>query len=116
MIDIGKKIKTLRQQKGWSQGDAAALLKISVPAFSKIEADITGVNLSRLEEIAKIFDVTIADLILAEGEKTPEYRDELKAAKDTIDQQSAKINHLQEYVITLYEELLRFKKQAATLT
>ena len=34
---IGKNIRRLRQKKGWSQSQVAAELKISVPAFSKIE-------------------------------------------------------------------------------
>jgi len=112
MNDVGKKIKTLRQLKGWSQGEAAKLLNISVPAFSKIEGDITGINLTRLAEIAKIFDVSIVELLLPDTERSPEYTDELKIAKGTIDQQAAKIFQLQEYVITLYEELLQFKKHS----
>jgi transcriptional regulator with XRE-family HTH domain len=36
MHSIGKKIKTLRQQKGWSQSEIAEMLSISIPAFSKL--------------------------------------------------------------------------------
>ena len=112
MNDVGKRIKTLRQLKGWSQGDTAKQLNISVPAFSKIEADITGINLTRLAEIAKIFDVSIIELLSPDAVKGADYIDELKIAKSTIDKQAAKINQLQEYVITLYEELHQFKKNA----
>ena len=55
MQDLGKKIKMLRQQNGWSQGDVAKRLDISVPAFSKIETGVTDINLSRLEQIVTIF-------------------------------------------------------------
>ncbi len=38
---IGKNIRQLRQKNGWSQGEVAKRLSISIPAFSKIE---TGIN------------------------------------------------------------------------
>ncbi|MDB5030796.1 helix-turn-helix transcriptional regulator [Mucilaginibacter sp.] len=110
MFEIGKRIKTLRQQRGWSQGDIAELLNISVPAFSKIESDVTDVNISRLNQIAETFGVRVIDLISTQVEPSQSLLDELKEAKDTIVAQSAKINHLQEYIITLYEQLQ--KKQA----
>lgn len=106
MFEIGKRIKTLRQQKGWSQSDIAKLLNISVPAFSKIESDITDVNISRLNQIAETFGVPVIDLISTQVEPPSQsLLDELKEAKDTIAVQSAKINQLQEYIITLYEQL-----------
>jgi transcriptional regulator with XRE-family HTH domain len=36
MKALGKKIRLLRHQKGWSQEDVAKKLDISIPAFSKI--------------------------------------------------------------------------------
>lgn len=109
MLEIGKKIKALRQKKGWSQVDVAEMLGISVPAFSKIETDITDVNVSRLAQIADIFEVHISTMFLDEETESKESEDELKKAKDTIETQAAKISHLQEYIITLYEELHKVK-------
>jgi len=105
MFEIGKRIKTLRQQKDWSQSDIAKLLNISVPAFSKIESDVTDVNISRLNQIAETFGVPVTDLISTQVEPSQSLLDELKEAKDTIAAQSVKINQLQEYIITLYEQL-----------
>ncbi|MEB0261124.1 MULTISPECIES: helix-turn-helix transcriptional regulator [unclassified Mucilaginibacter] len=112
MHEIGKKIKSLRQKKAWSQGDVAKLLDISVPAFSKIETEITDLSLSRLEKIAEIFGVSLPDMLLPASEQSKEYTDELVKAKETITEYSFKILHLQEYVITLYEELHQFKKHS----
>lgn len=105
MLEIGKKIKGLRQKKGWSQLETAERLGISVPAFSKIETDVTDLNVSRLSQIANLFEVHISEMFLSDTEESPEAQDELKKAKDTIEAQAAKISHLQEYIITLYEEL-----------
>ena len=41
---IGKSIRILRHQHGWSQEDIANRLGISIPAFSKIETGVTEVN------------------------------------------------------------------------
>jgi len=105
MFEIGKRIKTLRQQRDWSQSDIAKLLNISVPAFSKIESDVTDVNISRLNQIAETFGVPVIDLISTQVEPSQSLLDEFKEAKNTIAAQSAKINQLQEYIITLYEQL-----------
>jgi transcriptional regulator with XRE-family HTH domain len=45
MKTLGKKIRLLRHQKGWSQEEVAKRLDISIPAFSKIETGITDINL-----------------------------------------------------------------------
>ena len=56
---VGKNIRTLRHQRGWSQEDVAHRLGISIPAFSKIETGVTDINLSRLEQIANIYEVNV---------------------------------------------------------
>ena len=109
MLEIGKKIKSLRQKKGWSQVDIAEMLGISVPAFSKIETDITDVNVSRLSQIADIFEVHISQMFLDENAGASESQSELEKSKETKEAQTAKISHLQEYIITLYEELHKVK-------
>ena len=109
MLEIGKKIKTLRQTKGWSQAEIAEMLNISVPAFSKIETDITDINVSRLKQIADIFGVTLSEMVSTSETENVAYNNELKDAKDMIENQASKISHLQEYIITLYEELHKTK-------
>ncbi len=111
MFDIGKKIKTLRQQRGWSQGDISRMLNISVPAFSKIETDVTDINLSRLKQIADIFNVSVYEMLSTGSVPDNTNADELRIAVEKIEQQSAKISQLQEYIITLYEELHKTRQK-----
>ena len=59
---IGKKIRMLRHQKGWSQEEVSKQLDISIPAFSKIETGVTDINISRLEQIAALFKLTVIQL------------------------------------------------------
>ncbi len=110
MYEIGKKIKSFRQRRGWSQGDIAALLKISVPAFSKIESDVTDMSISRLKQIADVLEVPVTHLISDEEKQSQTVLDELQEAKRVINTQSLKITQLQEYIITLYEQLHKQKQ------
>jgi len=107
---LAKNIRSLRQQYGWSQGDIAAKLGISIPAFSKIETGVTDVNLSRLEQIATVFAIPLANL-LAPEEIQPDISQQLEveAIMQKVQERESQISALQKKVIVLYEEL--HKKQ-----
>lgn len=112
MLNIGKKIKSLRQERGWTQGDVASKLNITVAAFSKIETDVTDVSLTRIQTLAGIFEVSVSELLgLNNVVAINDNSEELIQAKEMIDKLSGKINHLQEYIITLYEELHKTKTE-----
>ncbi len=112
MQDIGKKIKLMRQQNGWSQGDVAKKLDISVPAFSKIETGVTDINLSRLEQIVAVFDTTVVELLTSQTPAQNMVNDnELKVARDKADDYASQILQLQQQVIHLHEELRRVSNQ-----
>jgi transcriptional regulator with XRE-family HTH domain len=69
MEHVGRDIRTLRQKEQWSQGEVAKRLDISIPAFSKIETGITDINLSRLDQISRLFNVSIMEILCKPGEK-----------------------------------------------
>jgi len=88
---VGKNIRTIRHQRGWSQEDVANRLGISIPAFSKIETGVTDINLSRLEQIANIYEVNVVNLLALDAEDA--------------EPQVSHLNVAQRKVILLYEEL-----------
>ncbi|EIC28951.1 MULTISPECIES: helix-turn-helix domain-containing protein [Methylomicrobium] len=59
---VHEKIRLLRQLKGWSQEEAASKLEMSPNGYGSIERGETDVNLSRLEQIAALFGIKLADL------------------------------------------------------
>jgi len=67
---LGTNIRSLRQKLGWNQAEAAKRLQISTPAFSKIETGITDISISRLNELADIFQVDVASIIAPAGERS----------------------------------------------
>jgi transcriptional regulator with XRE-family HTH domain len=102
---VGKNIRTLRHQHGWSQEDIANRLGISIPAFSKIETGVTDINLSRLEQIAGIYEVNVINLLSLEAEEAEPQVSNLSIAQKKITDREAEIANLQRKVILLYEEL-----------
>ncbi len=108
MNSLGKRIRLLRQQRGWSQEDVAKRLDISIPAFSKIETGITDVNLSRLNQISKLFDLSVVQLLSStdtEREATENARKELMELNKRLQDREGEIISLQKKVIDLYEQL-----------
>lgn len=113
MKTLGKKIRLLRHQKGWSQEDVAKRLDISIPAFSKIETGITDINLSRLEQIATLFDMTVVQLLtFNETEQDQKFINELETVHKRLIDRETEVIELQKKVIELFEEL-RHRKEIA---
>ncbi|MFC6098660.1 helix-turn-helix domain-containing protein [Olivibacter domesticus] len=106
MKSLGKKIRLLRHQNGWSQEDVAKRLDISIPAFSKIETGITDVNLSRLQQIAKLFDMSVVQLLnFNDADEEKKYTTDLEQANKKLQERNNDVIELQKKVIELYEEL-----------
>ena len=102
---VGKNIRTYRHQYGWSQEDVASRLGISIPAFSKIETGVTDINLSRLEQIANIYEIEVAQLLSLEMEEEEIEPSNLSIIQKKLLDREAEIANLQRKVILLYEEL-----------
>ncbi|NEU09484.1 helix-turn-helix transcriptional regulator [Flavihumibacter sp. R14] len=110
MKTLGKKIRLLRHQKGWSQEDVAKRLDISIPAFSKIETGITDVNLSRLEQISTLFEMSVVQLLtFNDTEQQEKYNSDLEVLTKKVQDRETEVIELQKKVIELYEELRRSK-------
>lgn len=106
MKTLGKKIRLLRHQKGWSQEDVAKRLDISIPAFSKIETGITDVNLSRLEQIAALFEMSVVQLLtFTDSDHDQKAINELEVINKKLMDRETEVIDLQKKVIELFEEL-----------
>ncbi len=106
MNALGKKIRLLRHQKGWSQEDVAKRLDISIPAFSKIETGITDVNLSRLNQISKLFGLSLVQLLsTSDSEEEKQVQDEINELNKKLQSRESEVIELQKKVIDLYEQL-----------
>jgi transcriptional regulator with XRE-family HTH domain len=110
MKALGKKIRLLRHQKGWSQEDVAKKLDISIPAFSKIETGITDINLSRLEQISILFEMSVVQLLTFNDlEEDQKAINELESVNKKLMDRETEVIDLQKKVIELFEELRQAK-------
>jgi transcriptional regulator with XRE-family HTH domain len=112
MEELPKHIRLLRHEKGWSQGDFAKRLGLSVPAFSKMEAGVTDITLSRLQQMALILDMSLMKLLQYDDGSATNQSAQLDIARETIRLQNAHILDLQKQVIILHEEVRRLYKEA----
>jgi transcriptional regulator with XRE-family HTH domain len=63
MKNFGDNIRLVRQAKGYSQENVAKLLDMSPSGYAKIERGESDIAVSRIEEIAKVFEVEPAQLV-----------------------------------------------------
>lgn len=103
MKSIGDQIKQCRLALNLSQADAAKKLNISTPAFCKIETGQTDLNISRLQQISKVFKVPIIQLLGLSA--APDSAEELAMLKKELIEKDEEINKLRKKVIDLYDKL-----------
>jgi transcriptional regulator with XRE-family HTH domain len=105
MNTLGKNIRSLRHQFGWSQAEVAKRLEISTPAFSMIETGISDINISRLVEFATMFQVHVLEIIPAECVSTENFfKTELDKRNIELAEARCEVINLQVKLIRLFEE------------
>ncbi|MDO4227752.1 helix-turn-helix domain-containing protein [Neisseria sp.] len=64
---VSDKIRALRELNNWSQEEMAERMHISKSSYSRLERDESKLDLSKLEKLAAIFKVDIAELLTSDG-------------------------------------------------
>jgi transcriptional regulator with XRE-family HTH domain len=59
---INEKIRFMRQQKGWTQGEMAKRLNMSANGYGNIERGNSNINMIKLKKIAAILDENLLAL------------------------------------------------------
>ncbi|NNU33026.1 helix-turn-helix transcriptional regulator [Mucilaginibacter sp. S1162] len=113
MKSLGKKNQTITPPEGMEPEDVAKRLDISIPAFSKIETGITDINLSRLEQISNLFEMSVVQLLtFNDMEQEQKFVNELDLVNKKLTDREVEIIELQKKVIELFEELRHNKATA----
>ncbi len=63
MINIGEKIKKVRKLGNFTQNYVAEKLQMTQAGYSKIELGVVDLPYSRLEQIAKVLNMKVEDII-----------------------------------------------------
>lgn len=61
LVTVGEKIKTLRRERGWSQGDLGDKVGIKAQNISKYEKDKSKPRESTLKIFAEVFDLPLSE-------------------------------------------------------
>lgn len=68
-MELGKKLKTLREQHGFSQIEIANYLHVTKQAVSKWENDLSMPENDKLDLLAKLYDLSIEEMLENRGKK-----------------------------------------------
>lgn len=63
IVEVGKKIRNIRELKNFSQEYLAQKLGLTTRAYSKIETEETQLTISRLNEISLILNITPQEIL-----------------------------------------------------
>ena len=110
MNSIGKKIKRLREIKGFKQEHMSDLLNISQQSYSNIENGKIDVHFSKIEQIAEAFDMSVESLVGFDEKYILNNYGEVSGSSNTIG-----INHFPEKVIQLYEDKIKLLEDKVLL-
>lgn len=109
MFEIGEKIKKMRELKNYKQDYMAQHLNITQAGYSKIESGQTDISFSKLNEISKILEVSVEDLISFDSQKFFNSFNNVKGNNNGnvfINMSNEDIRTLYESKINLLEKLL----------
>ncbi len=103
---IGLKIKNLRELRNFTQQYMAEQLNMKQSGYSKIEKGETDIAFSKLQDIAGVLEVEVADIVSFDNQKFFQSFNNIKGNGSGYIIQSDKISKLYEDKIALMEKVL----------
>ncbi len=111
-VQIGSKIRRLRENKGFSQEEMAERLQISRSAYSRIESGETNSWVNHIEKLCENLDIRPEDFFINSDNNINTNQDNASAVQtNTHHDTHITINQLSEKVIELYEERIKELKE-----
>ncbi len=115
-MELSEKIKELRKKRDWSQEIVANKLNISLNSYGALERGETDIKLSRLEELARIFEADISFFFINDSEKTSRRKGDMNRRLDDITVEDYHLLEIEKYKLerdleinTLAETIERLK-------
>lgn len=85
MVNIGERVRNLRERSGMSQQKLSELLGVSRPTVSQLEAGSRKICTEELEKLSEIFGMSVDELLHAEKEPEVVFEKSLKGrAEDPV--------------------------------
>jgi transcriptional regulator with XRE-family HTH domain len=70
-IVVGNKLKQYRNEKGWTQEQAADFLHVSQSTYARMESELGHSWANHVEKICRVFQVTSEELLKIDAINTP---------------------------------------------
>jgi transcriptional regulator with XRE-family HTH domain len=70
-MDVGRRLESIRNQKGLSQYRLSKITGVSQPYLSGIEAGTKNPTLDKMEQICKGLEITLAQFVSEDTESVP---------------------------------------------
>ncbi len=106
---IGKRIRKIRENRDYTQGNVAMELELSTGAYAKIERGETDASISKLIRIADILEVNVVDFFVDINQKYGKVSEAMPnygfATKGDIDELLKMIKTLQQQLDNLKPEI-----------
>jgi transcriptional regulator with XRE-family HTH domain len=67
MSELYLKVKAIRIEKKLTQKDVAKEIGMNQSNYTRIESGLTALTIERIEELAKVFEMTVSEMINYEG-------------------------------------------------
>jgi transcriptional regulator with XRE-family HTH domain len=96
-MELSEKIKELRKKRDWSQEIVANKLNISLNSYGALERGETDIKLSRIDELAKIFEVDISFFFINDAEKTFRRKGDMNRRLDDITVEDYHLLEIEKY-------------------
>lgn len=109
-MNVGEKIKKLRELKNYTQQHIADQLNLSLSGYGKIERNETDISISRLEEIANILGVDV-NTVLSFDEKHIFNMNNNQTANGIVQNQYMNPTELIDQIINQYKEENQYLKE-----
>lgn len=112
---VGEKIKKIRELRNFTQEYMADRLEMTQAGYSKIERGQTDLSMSKLDEIAKILEVRVEDIITFDQQKFFNSFNNVEGSNNgsvvIINSMAQDIKKLYEDKIQLLEKLMQKQEQ-----
>lgn len=66
-MEIGKKLRSLRTEKGFTQEKIADLLQMPQASYSNLENNKGKIDLKTIQKIAEIYEMDVLDILKEDG-------------------------------------------------
>jgi transcriptional regulator with XRE-family HTH domain len=109
---VGNKIKKLRELNNLTQEGMAQKLNISPAAYSKLERDETEMTLSRLDEIAKIFQTDTQTIMNFDEKQIFNFNN---SHKNTVGNQEAHVHYDDKAIEILEKDIAHLRTENSRL-